>query len=122
MIIVINKRDARSGRDVPVAGGLLGTSSPAKATMKPDQIARLRRSAALWLSGAIALASVTWTCFTLGLNFTTTAFAYLLVILLLSLLDSLLLSAIFSLSAVVCLNYFFVEPRFAFEIKYAQDL
>src|SRR5262245_65485308 len=90
--------------------------------MSPDQIARLRHLAVIWLSGSVVLAGVTWVCLGFGLNLTTTAFAYLIVIVLLSLLDSLISSVIFSVIAIVCLNFFLVEPRFTFQVNYAEDL
>jgi PAS domain S-box-containing protein len=47
---------------------------------------------------------------------------YLLIIILLSLMDSFITSAIFSLTAVVCLNYFFMVPLYSFEISSTQDI
>ena len=76
----------------------------------------------VWLAGTVALSLVTWLCFGLGLNFATTAFAYLIVVVLLSLLDSFVSSALFSVIAIACLNYFFVEPRFTLQVNYAEDL
>jgi PAS domain S-box-containing protein len=90
--------------------------------MKPDQVARLRHLAALWLSGGCALASTAWMCFWLGLNFAATAFAYLIVVVVLSLVGSRVSSIIFSLIAIASLNYLFVEPRFTFQVKDAEDL
>ncbi len=84
--------------------------------------ARVRHLGLLWLFGSIALALVTLLCFTLGLDDAATAFAFLIVIVLLSLMDSFISSAIFSIIAVGCLDYFFIPPRFAFEISDAQDL
>ena len=75
----------------------------------------LRYLAALWLGGGLALALATWICFTLGLNTAATGFVYLTIIVLLSLGDSFLSSAIFSLAAVAALDYFFIPPLFTFE-------
>src|SRR5712675_343954 len=50
--------------------------------------------------GTIALAFATWVCFRLDLNFATTAFVYLIFIVLLSLMDSFISSAVFSALAV----------------------
>jgi len=76
---------------------------------------------ALWVVGTIALALVTWVCFRLGLNSATTSFVFLILIVLLSLMDSFISSAIFSMVAVSCLDYFFTEPLFTFDIANSQD-
>jgi PAS domain S-box-containing protein len=87
-----------------------------------DFIGRIRYLAGLWVVGSVALACVTWVCFQLGLNFATTALIYLIVIVLLSLLDSFISSAVFSVIAFGCLNFFFVEPLYTFSVEHAQDL
>jgi K+-sensing histidine kinase KdpD len=74
-------------------------------------ISRFRYLAALWLGGTFALGCATWICFQLGLNPAATSFVYLIVIVLLSLMDSFVSSALFSVIAVACLNFFFVQPR-----------
>jgi PAS domain S-box-containing protein len=66
--------------------------------------------------GAIALTLLTLICFQLRFDLATTAFLYLIVIVLLSLNGSFLLSAVLSLMAVGCLAYFFAPPLFSFEI------
>ena len=78
--------------------------------------------AVLWLTGGAVLALATWICFQLGLNSATAGFVYLTVIVLLSLADSFLSSAIFSLLAVAALDFFFIPPLFSFEIQYAEDM
>jgi hypothetical protein len=60
---------------------------------------------ALWLVGLTALALATWICFALDLNAATTGFVYLTIIVILSLWDSFVSSAIFSVFAVGALNY-----------------
>jgi PAS domain S-box-containing protein len=77
---------------------------------------------ALLVSGAAALALATWASFRLGLSSATTACVYLVIIVLLSLTDSFVWSVIFSVTAVLCLDFFFIPPIFAFEITNAQDL
>ncbi len=64
----------------------------------------------LWMIAGVMLGLATFLCARLGLNFTTAAFALLIIVVLLSLLDSLVSSVIFSIVAVACLNYFFVHP------------
>ena len=83
---------------------------------------RLRYLVALWIVGLIAIGLVTWACFYAGLNTATTALIYTVVILVLSLLDSFVSSAVFSIFAVACLDYFFVEPLFQLDVQDAQDI
>lgn len=83
---------------------------------------RLGYLAALWAAGSAALAVVTLMAYGLGLNLSATGFAFLVVIVLLSLLDSLISSLIFSVIAVASLNFFFAEPRFSFAIGDAEDI
>ena len=90
--------------------------------MKRTLISRFRYLAALWLAGTVALACATWICFQLGLNPAATSFVYLIVIVLLSLMDSFISSALFSVIAVACLNFFFVEPLYVFHVAAASDL
>jgi PAS domain S-box-containing protein len=82
----------------------------------------LKHLATLWLIGGLALALATWICFALGLNAAATSFVYLTIIVLLSLWDSFLSSAIFSLAAVAALNYYFIPPIFSFTIGFAADI
>jgi signal transduction histidine kinase len=77
---------------------------------------RLWRVVAQCLSGSMAIALLTFVCFRLRLNLATTAFLYLIVIILVSLQGSFVLSAVFSLIAVGCLSYFFTPPIFSFRI------
>lgn len=118
--IVINARDARWDAMCQPRSAPAHRASPK--IMDPQQVARKRRLAGLWLTGSCALTGVTWLCLGLGLNFATIAFAYLIVVLLLSLLDSLVSSVLFSVIAIACLNYFFVEPRYTFQVNYTGDL
>ena len=84
--------------------------------------ARVPHLAALWIFGCVALAIVTWMWFWLGLVSGAVAFAYLIVIMLLSLLDSFISSAIFSVVAIGCLDFFFAKPVFSFRVDDAQDV
>jgi PAS domain S-box-containing protein len=90
--------------------------------MKRILISRFRYLASLWLAGTVALACATWICFQLGLNPAATSFVYLIVIVLLSLMDSFISSALFSVIAVACLNFFFVEPLYDFQVAAASDI
>ncbi len=81
-----------------------------------------RHLAVLWVAGSIGLAVVTWVCFRLGLSDTTAALLYLIVIVLLSLLDSFISSAFFSVVAVGLLDFFFFQPIFTLEISDPRDV
>ena len=81
-----------------------------------------RRFAILLLVGLVALAAATWACFELEVRLGTTGLILLAIIVVLSLWDSFISSAIFSLVAVAALNYFFTQPLFTFRVMYGQDI
>src|SRR6476620_11209317 len=89
--------------------------------IKRDWKSHLWHSVAQGFFGGIALALVTVACFRLGLGLATTAFAYLIVIVLLSLMGNFYVSAVLSIIAVAALNYFFAPPIFNFRVDQAQD-
>jgi PAS domain S-box-containing protein len=72
--------------------------------------------------GCIALALVTIVCFRLKVDFPTTAFVYLAVIVLLSLIGSYFASVVLIIVAVAGLAYFFFPPIFSFMIDLPQDI
>ncbi len=76
----------------------------------------------MWLIGGVTLVIATWACFVTGLNSATTSLVYLTIIVLLSLWDSFLSSAVFSLSAFAALNYYFIPPLFTFQVQYDADI
>jgi PAS domain S-box-containing protein len=76
----------------------------------------------LWLVGSAALAIATWACFVAGLNSSAASCAFLIVIVLLSLLDSLVSSLIFSVIAVLSLDYFFILPLFSLDVAQPADI
>jgi cell division protein FtsW (lipid II flippase) len=80
--------------------------------MMPSQITPFRRSAAQCLFGIIALTLVTFVCLRLKADLATTAFIYLAVIVLLSLIGSYFASVVLILMAVAGLAYFFA-PQFS---------
>lgn len=90
--------------------------------MNADKTVRLRYLVLLWIFGCIALGLVSWACFHLGFSLASAGFAFLIVIVLLSLLDSFVSSAIFSVFAAACLNYYFTEPFFSFSVATSQNL
>jgi PAS domain S-box-containing protein len=75
-----------------------------------------------WASGIALLAMLTWICFWLDLSFATTALVHLIAIAILSLMDSFVSSAIFSIVALTCLNYFFVPPLFTLHVASSEDV
>src|SRR5215472_6821841 len=72
--------------------------------------------------GGVALALATLALSLLRVNLAATAFVYLVVILLLSLVSGLATSALLSLIAAAALIYFFAPPIFDFRIEDPQDL
>jgi len=89
--------------------------------IKRDWKSHLWRSVAQGFFGVIALAFVTMACVSLGVDLATTAFAYLIVIVLLSLMGSFYVSAVLSIIAVAALNFFFAPPIFNFRVDRPQD-
>ena len=89
--------------------------------MKANRITRLRHPAAQLLFGIVGLALLTFVCFGLELNLATTAFAYLILIALLSRMGSFVALAALSIVAVGCLRYFFASPIFDFRVNSALD-
>jgi PAS domain S-box-containing protein len=87
-----------------------------------DRLGPMPRLAACAAIGGTAFVAVLFACLEIGLDFATTGFVLLIVVTLLALLDSFLLAACFSVLAVGCLDFFFVEPIHAFRIGNAQDI
>jgi hypothetical protein len=77
--------------------------------MMRNQTTNFRNSAAQFFLGGIELALVTLVFFPLGLDFASTAFAYLIVIVLFSLMGSFIASALLAIMAVAGLVYFFAR-------------
>src|ERR1700731_5306282 len=65
--------------------------------MMPSQVATFRRSAAQCICGFIALTLVTFVCLRLKADLATTAFIYLAIIVLLSLIGSFVVSVVFTI-------------------------
>jgi PAS domain S-box-containing protein len=79
-------------------------------------ITRTWHSAAQLLFGVAALALVTWLCYRLRLSLATTAFAYLILVVLLSLTGS-SIPLILAILAVGFLNYFFAPSAFDLRVE-----
>jgi PAS domain S-box-containing protein len=89
--------------------------------MMPSQIATFRGSAAQCLCGIIALTVATFVCLRLKADLATTAFIYLAIIVLLSLIGSYFASVVLVLTAVVGLVYFFNPPILSSAVDLPQD-
>jgi len=90
--------------------------------MNHHQTYRFWRSTAQCLLGGIAVALVTFVCLRLDVSITTAALLYLIVVVLASLTGSFVLSAVVSIIAILCLDYFFTEPRFTIDLTLQQPL
>ena len=90
--------------------------------MRSNQTAELWRFTVRFLCAVAAFAALTFVCFRSGLTFSPTAFAFMALIAVLSLMSSFVLSVAFSILAVGLLNYFFTEPLFTFRVDYPQDI
>ncbi len=83
---------------------------------------RLQAIAAQFLLGIAGVALITYVCFWIGFGLGRTAFAYVILIALVSLLGSFSVSVVLSIIAVACLNYFFVPPLFEFRVDDPDDI
>jgi PAS domain S-box-containing protein len=101
---------------VSVVRGVLGM----EITLK--RIVRLKAVAAPLLLGIAGLALMTFVCFWLGLGVARTAFAYLILVTLVSLLGSFRASVVLSIVATACLSYFFAMPLFALRVDSLDDI
>ncbi len=79
------------------------------------------RSAVRAIPGTLLVGLVTFICYGLGLNLTVTAFVYLIIVVLQSLLGDFVSSAVVSIIADFCLNFFFVPPIFSFRVSDSSD-
>jgi len=92
-------------------------------SMKPINIGILWRTAAALLAGCAALALLTW----IGVAFdfshpATGALLYMIVIVLLSMTGNIATGIGLAIIATLCLNYFFTEPRFSFQVNAVEDI
>lgn len=72
--------------------------------------------------GCIAVALTTYVCFHFHLNLSIASFLYLIIVVLQSLRGSFVSSAMVSVLTVACLDFFFTEPRFSFEVTNSLDI
>src|SRR5262249_50809994 len=97
--------------------------------MTRSPITRLLHETVHFLLGLIALAALTALCFWLDFGLVSTAFTYLILIVVLSLAVGMLSLAVgfiplvvLSFIAVGCLNFFFAPPIFSFRVDYPADI
>jgi PAS domain S-box-containing protein len=82
----------------------------------------LLREAGYLLLGLVSLATVTGLYFWLDVPLVATAFTYLVVLVLLSLVSNFSSLIVLSFIAVGCLSYFFAPPIYSFRVDYPQDI
>ncbi len=72
--------------------------------------------------GCLVIGLITLVCYRLQLNLTITSFVYLVVVVLQSLVGNFASSAVVSLVAVLCLDFFFTTPLFSLEVTNPLDI
>jgi two-component system sensor histidine kinase KdpD len=77
----------------------------------------LRNRIASWVLAIVAISIVTATGTLVGLNPSTVGFAYLIVVLLISVWGGLLVGTVSSVIATLCYNFFFFPPLYTFTIE-----
>jgi len=90
--------------------------------MTRSPITRLLHETVHFLLGLIALAALTALCFWLDFGLVSTAFTYLILIVVLSLAVAFIPLVVLSFIAVGCLNLFFAPPIFSFRVDYPADI
>jgi two-component system sensor histidine kinase KdpD len=71
--------------------------------------------------GTLLVGLVTFVCYGLRLDLTVTGFLYLIIVVLQSLIGDFVSSAIVSVVADLCLNFFFAPPLFSFRVSDSSD-
>jgi C4-dicarboxylate-specific signal transduction histidine kinase len=85
--------------------------------MKRTWRSRLGPSVLICLGGSAGIAAFCYACLLIGLHFAATGFLVLMIVAVLSLVGDILAAVILSIVAVACLNFFFVEPVFSFDVE-----
>jgi len=79
------------------------------------------RSGIRAIPGILLVGLVTFICYGLGLNLTITGFLYLIIVVLQSLIGDFVSSAVVSIIADLCLNFFFIPPIFSLRVSDSSD-
>ena len=82
---------------------------------------RFWRSSIRAIPGTLLIGAVTVICYWLRLDLTVTAFLYLITVVLQSLIGDFVSSAVVSIIADLCLNFFFAPPLFSFRVSDSSD-
>jgi two-component system sensor histidine kinase KdpD len=82
---------------------------------------RFWRSGIRAIPGTVVIGALTAICYALRLDLTVTAFLYLIVVVLQSLMGDFASSAVVSIIADLCLNFFFAPPLFSFRVSDSSD-
>ena len=90
--------------------------------MQRAKINRFWRAGIRAIPGTVLVGLVTFICYGLGLNITVTGFLYLIIVVLQSLFGDFVASALVSVIADLCLNFFFVPPTFSFRVSDSSDI
>jgi two-component system, OmpR family, sensor histidine kinase KdpD len=90
--------------------------------MQRVKIHRFWRSGLRAVPGTLLVGLVTFICYGLGLNLTVTGFLYLIIVVLQSLFGDFVASAVVSIIADLCLNFFFVPPILSFSVSDSSDI
>jgi PAS domain S-box-containing protein len=90
--------------------------------MSRDGTSQFWLSATQCLLGSIGVAVVTFICFRLELDVATAGFAYLILVVLLSLIGSFIGSVVLSIVAVACLTFFFAPPLLSLKVEDPRDV
>jgi signal transduction histidine kinase len=99
--------------------GLFIKSKPVKSVKRHTEVLH---EAKYLLLGLVTLATVTGLCFWLDAPLASAAFAYLVVLVLLSLITNFSSLIVLSLIGVCCLSYFFAPPIHSFRVDNPRDL
>jgi two-component system sensor histidine kinase KdpD len=82
---------------------------------------KIWRSCIRAIPGTLLVGLVTAICYALRLDLTVTGFLYLIIVVLQSLIGDFVSSAIVSVIADLCLNFFFAPPLFSFRVSDSSD-
>lgn len=83
---------------------------------------KLGRSLARFLLGAAALALLTWVAFALDLKPLAAGLLYVAIVVILSMPGEIVPAIALAVIGALCLDYFFLEPRFSLQIDTPEDL
>jgi two-component system, OmpR family, sensor histidine kinase KdpD len=93
----------------------------ARSAMQKVEDQRFWHSAIRAIPGTLLVGVVTLICYWLRLDLTVTGFIYLIVVVLQSLFGDFVSSAVVSIIADLCLNFFFAPPLFSFRVSDSSD-